>query len=424
MTQNHHLIDRNGTWYLAWTVGGKRHSVSTRISVGTAEQRTGNIKLARGFRDRFQDHVRRSRLRDPEGLFRELKTILSRLDPPLQEDLRRKWVDELLSAGGRSVPIAAAWDLWERDPQRGSAGAVTRAQYRSEWERFCRWADSAGVPTLQDVDAAAARRYAAALWSAGMSPGTYNAHISFLRSMWSVLDVPCQLRGSNPWTGVGKHVSAPESRREFTQDQLRAICAAAPGNWPAMIAVGLYTALRLGDVACLAWASVDLDNRVLSLIPNKSRRKGSRANVTVPLQSDLSALLRERRELVGGEWVFPEERSSYLADRSTLAKGFGTLLAECGIVTTEAAGEQRRRAVVRYGFHSLRHSFVSLCRRAGVHEQVVMELVGHGSPAMTRLYTHTTPEDRAAAIGSLPRISTVTEPSSASVFFMLQPPHL
>jgi len=48
---------------------------------------------------------------------------------------------------------------------------------------------------------------------------------------------------------------------------------------------------------------------------------------------------------------------------------------------------------------------VSICRRAGVAEAVVMELVGHGSPAMTRLYTHGSAEARSAAIAALPALA-------------------
>lgn len=402
---NRHLLNRNGVWYISWVFKGQRHSVSTAIPVGTgAEQKRANLVVARAARDRYQSEVRRSRGRDPEGLWRELLRSLDELDAQVQADLRRRWADELLAAAGRRVPIAEAWDLWERDPQRGMAGAVTLGQYRSQWRRFARWADAAGLQVLQDLTAARAREYAAELWSDGIAPGTYNAHVSFLRGVWSVLSVPCGLR-DNPWAGVRRVAGEQEGRREFDEQQLRAICEKAQGSWRAMVALGLYTALRLGDVACLAWDSLDLDAGLLRLVPSKTKRKGARAVVEVPLHAGLVEMLAARRSVVGGEWVFPDERETYLADRSALARQFTEFLREtCGIETREAAGAQRSRAIVRYGFHSLRHSFVSICRRAGVPEMVVMEMVGHGSPAMTRLYTHGTRESRAAAISSLPAL--------------------
>jgi integrase len=41
-----------------------------------------------------------------------------------------------------------------------------------------------------------------------------------------------------------------------------------------------------------------------------------------------------------------------------------------------------KRAVVEIGFHSLRHSFVSMCRTSNVPLAVVESIVGHSNPAM------------------------------------------
>lgn len=402
---NHHLIDRNGVWYISWAYKGQRHSATTGIPVGLGtEEKRAHLKLAREWRDKYQGDVRRSRGRDPEGLWRELRRTLAELEPTVQADLRRRWADELLAEVGRRVPLSEAWELWQRDPQRGNAGEVTLRQYESEWRRFEGWAAGMGIETLQDVTAARAREYAAALWGEKVTAGTFNAHVSFLRSLWSVLMVPLSLR-ENPWLGVRRVSAAPEGRREFTEAELRTLCERSTGAWRVMIGLGLYAALRLGDVVCLPWAAVDLTMGTLRWTPSKTRRKGDKGALVIPLHPGLAGMLRERQDLVPGEWIFPAERERYLRDRSSLPKEFAKLLAEVGIVTTEAASGQRTRAVVRYGFHSLRHSFVSICRRAGVQEQVVMGLVGHGSPAMTRLYTHTTDADRATAIGSLPAMN-------------------
>src|SRR5256885_568245 len=80
---------------------------------------------------------------------------------------------------------------------------------------------------------------------------------------------------------------------------------------------------------------------------------------------------------------------------------------ECGIQTTEKAQHgHRRRAIVRVGFHSLRHSFVSLCTKAKTPLHVVQKLVGHGSPAMTSdVYLHLDSEQKRDAIVALPQIT-------------------
>ena len=48
-------------------------------------------------------------------------------------------------------------------------------------------------------------------------------------------------------------------RRAFTLPELKKLLAVAGEEWPTMILVGIYTGLRLGDIASLTWANVDLE---------------------------------------------------------------------------------------------------------------------------------------------------------------------
>jgi integrase/recombinase XerD len=52
----------------------------------------------------------------------------------------------------------------------------------------------------------------------------------------------------------------------------------------------------------------------------------------------------------------------------------------------------------------LRHSFVSLCAANRIPQVVIQELVGHGSPAMTALYSHADFEQKQNAINTLPAL--------------------
>ena len=46
------------------------------------------------------------------------------------------------------------------------------------------------------------------------------------------------------------------------------------------------------------------------------------------------------------------------------------------------------RAVLEVGFHSLRHTYVSLHAESGTPAGIIQANVGHSNPAMTRHYTH------------------------------------
>jgi hypothetical protein len=63
-----------------------------------------------------------------------------------------------------------------------------------------------------------------------------------------------------------------------------------------------------------------------------------------------------------------------------------------------------KRAVVEVGFHSLRHTFVSLCRESNAPLAVVEAIVGHSNPAMTRHYTHVSELAAAHAVNGLPAV--------------------
>jgi hypothetical protein len=67
-------------------------------------------------------------------------------------------------------------------------------------------------------------------------------------------------------------------------------------------------------------------------------------------------------------------------------------------------GTNGKRAVVEVGFHSLRHTFVSLCRESNAPLAVVESIVGHSNPAMTRHYTHVGELAAGRAVAALPAV--------------------
>jgi hypothetical protein len=68
--------------------------------------------------------------------------------------------------------------------------------------------------------------------------------------------------------------------------------------------------------------------------------------------------------------------------------------------------------VVEVGFHSLRHTFVSLCRESNVPLAVVESIVGHSNPAMTRHYTHVGELAAGRAVAALPSVIGGDVPAS------------
>ena len=241
---------------------------------------------------------------------------------------------------------------------------------------------------------------------------------------------------TNPFEHIERKKLRTAERRELTTEEMRRIVEAASGEMRLLFAVGLYTGLRLGDCCTLRWSEVDLIRGFIVRIPNKTASSGR--PVRIPLFRGLATMLQEAKEAARGEYVLPRMAAHYIAkgaDKITCriqrhffncgidchAPGTGNqikrdehgnvVLTENGNAVLEPTG---KRAVLRCGFHSLRHSFVSLCREANAPLSVVEAIVGHTNPAMSRHYTHTGDAEATRAIAALPEVTGTTPPGTVA----------
>ena len=100
----------------------------------------------------------------------------------------------------------------------------------------------------------------------------------------------------------------------------------------------------------------------------------------------------------------PELAELYQTDDTSLSDRVQSAFQNCGIETTSRATKDSR-ASVDVGFHSLRHTFVSLSANAGAPLAVVQAIVGHSNPAMTRHYYHESDDALRLAVGALPDVT-------------------
>jgi len=320
---------------------------------------------------------------------------------------RHEMARRLAGAQEEKITIAGAWQAWLNSPMKRNPGKVTVEGYKGQWERFKGWIEKQGVTCLHEVTPANVENYSQDLWESKIAPGTFNAHVKFLKSLFRVLKVRAGLV-SNPWEQIPIKERECESRRNFTPEELKKVCGAAKGSLRYMIGLGLYTGMRLGDIVNLRWEEVRLKEGVIEHMPRKTARK--KKKIRLPIHPVLEALLKELRTKSKGEYLFPVERAQYQEDHAAITKVIQQFFKHCGIKTTEqATNGHRRRAIIRVGFHSLRHSFVSLCAANRVPQVAIMEMVGHGSPAMTALYSHAGDEQKAKAIASLPKMKFLSK---------------
>ncbi|MEI6148515.1 MAG: site-specific integrase [bacterium] len=415
------IFERGGVWYARFAHNKKDYFRSTGVSVATESKKDAEEAkaAAEAELDRMLAEVRGSESVD--ALFARLTEAIAQL-PKREQEPRRITLSERLRQGvSIRLPLADAWQAWLDNPKKRNPSPETVEMYRAYWGRdevkkhghrkvkngFKNWLIKTHpeVTALHEVTPGLAEEYATHLWHSGIAPRTYNGAIKFLRSMFKVLRTRAALSG-DVWEDIPAQENQTEGRRNLTTKELKSICGKAEGNLRYWLAIGLYTGLRLGDVVTLRWDEVDFDGHVIKRLPNKTRRKGK--VITFPLHPVLETMLRELRAKEGAAaYLFPEDAELHAKGKSSaITNRIQDHFSACGIQTTErATSKHRSHAIVRVGFHSLRHSFVSLCAANRVPQVAIQELVGHGSPAMTALYTHSDDKQKGKAIAKLPSMT-------------------
>ena len=181
-------------------------------------------------------------------------------------------------------------------------------------------------------------------------------------------------------------------------------------------------------------------------VPSKTARRNPKP-VIIPIHGSLRAILAEAKRVRGEEYVLPETARAYLGggtgkkgvidriQQHFIAQGVRVHKQGTGpesakskseavegktAVKETAHGRKRaepgttKRAVVEVGFHSLRHTFVSLCRESNAPLAVVEAIVGHSNPAMTRHYTHVGELAAGRAVAALPSVMGEAAPTPAA----------
>ena len=388
------IIKQSGSpyYYARFTVDGREKWISTKKTTRKEAQDIANA---------YENAARGEASADDQ--FNVLLKLLAAMPQNEQDAKRSEYAGRLMRHRAIALPIIEAWSAWLDSPLKGNPGSKTIAGYSAVWKRFAGWISKHKVKHLHEVTPLHAQDYAADVWRSHVAPATYNAHIKFLRSMFNILKAKAGLI-VNPWADMKSLDKETEGRQNFTPEELKTICSKAKGTTRYMIGIGLYTGMRLGDVVSLRWA--DIGKNKIEIVPLKTRRKGKK--IAMPIHPALRILLNELKKQAGDSgYLFPIERESYLKDTASITKCFQQFLNDCGIATTEEGNGHRRRVIVRKGFHSLRHSFVSLCAANRVPQVAIQELVGHGSPAMTALYSHADFEQKQSAINALPSMGFI-----------------
>ena len=448
-------LEKRGEYWLArWMVDGKRFSRSTGCKV------SGGAKARKAAEERLREFTHDYTLKDERLI---IEKQVARL-----EGVRNEIIQE--EAKKPALGFSEGWLSYVQSQSRPRSGEGTLRNYEQQYFIFVEWVkryhpdfgemrqitpdvaaeyaqfllngtpkperdeittarkwlygfdyrtkrDGARVLSDEAQKAIAERReIAARVIREPVRGATFNKHINALTLIWRHVARHEKARITcNPWafdenTGSGirrvvlNHAERPHARRALTFEEVYRLLKAATGELRILIAVGVYTGLRLGDAALLSWSNID---RLTGIITVRSRKTDTETRAAV--HPYLARVIQEGTSGTVG-YLMPELAKLYMSGTSgrvKLSNMIGELFEAVGINTKFA--EDGKRARSDCGFHSLRHTFVTMLRANGVKLQTAKELAGHHTDRMTEHYTH---EDGSAVL-SLPDFSEQSDGSAA-----------
>jgi len=427
------LEKRGDVWLARWTVGGKRYTRSTgcKVSGGKKSRERAEAMLAE-----FTDDYR---LGDEKRILERQVARLGGVEKEIAAEEAKK----------PALRFMEGWTAYQQSQSRPRSGAATLRNYELQYFQFVKWigehhgdatelrhvtreiADEyaqfllAGTPKTESDEIRAARLWLARFdWRQKrdgarelteeaqkaiekrreiaareirkpIRGATFNKHINALTLIWRHVARHDKARiTANPWafdeeTGNGirritlNHAERPHPRRALTETEICALLKAADGEMRVLIAVGIYTGLRLGDAAMLNWSNID---RLTGIVTVRSRKTDTETRAAV--HPALARILEAETKKCTG-YVMPKTAALYASGKSgrvRISNAITALFESVGIETKFA--EEGKRARSECGFHSLRHSFVTMLRANGARLQTAKELAGHHTERMTEHYTH------------------------------------
>jgi len=381
-----------GIFWLEYKIDGKRRRQALEIN---------NIPVT----DIETAKAEQLRIRAPflaENKLEQLKKIQSDIDEVKQEQA------DAIDAANPPLAIAKAWKTFSKSHTRPDCGARTLKDYEGHFKVFINWLNAQeNAPVyLREITPAIVQAFAEYLIESKLSPNSFNKYIGFLRMFFQVLKEPARIQ-VNPFENIKRIKQKSQSRRGLTIAELYKILDSARGDLALLLGVGTFTGMRLGDCCCLQWGEIDLIRGIIKRIPNKTASRNGEP-VIIGIPAPLFKKLDEIPQAQRSGYLLPRyaELYNYLnkngqpTRRCLITTQIQKHFIACGIQIhkdgtgkyIDQDGEEKnyeKRAVVAVGFHSLRHTWVSLHAMKGTPQAIIQKAAGHSNPAMTEYYTHT-----------------------------------
>lgn len=405
----------------------KKKMEQEKLPLGTIYQ----VKEGGNFYLRYQIQGRRKNVNlntdDYDKALEEYKRLLPTLQATTVEVVAAH-VQNARQLAGRLVRLtmSEAWAKYSTSPDRAMPATVSEQQaYQLTFQEFV---DSLDDPQreFQSITYQDALKYIKHIKEKHLSVDTHNRHIKRLRKIFNVLaqyrSEPNPFQSSTLLRKSREDQNIGVRRLSFTKEQEQQLLEelAKPERKilnkeeiRTVFLLGMFTGQRLKDCVLLKWNRVDFSKRQIEIIQFKTGKHVT-LPIAEPLFNDLQNALTWKDE---SDYVVPHVAERYNREDKN-GKNTGNNLVGVDVLRvirwvvgeTSKKVEGRKKQVTIYGFHSLRHSFVSFCAEAGVPKSVVMSFTGTDSKIVDEFYTHVGEDQQIKALQAVTNtINTITD---------------
>ena len=333
---------------------------------------------------------------------RKALKVLERMTRPYrdarEEDAIRNLQNRLIELQEQrtrnALLVSGIWDEFAKKLKNDDVTENTTSIYESAVNLMTKWM-MAKVKYAKDITPHLAEEYLGHLHST-VGVATYNIRLVLFKRVWKTLSTEFQMC-KDTWENFKKKKSVKSSRRSMTISEIaKVIDKAETIDMKLLLTIGTYTGLRISDCAMVKWSDIDFERKILKALPIKTR-KHMEAPLEIPIHPTLMKMLEDTPHT--GEYVSETNANRYRAGH--LSGHVIDLFKKCGFQTSEKVNGKTKLIC---GFHSLRHTFVSMAINSGMSPLLVQKIVGHSAVNMTEHYFHENAEKAAEGINAMPDV--------------------
>lgn len=384
--------------------------------------RQGNKKKARAIADEMERNAQ-AVIQAGSDRAQRAKAVFAEAVSQIEMEIftaptARKHLAKLLAIATGEVLVSYSVESWIKEwleRKERSTGKATKSRYTGHTESFLSWlGNDRRKKPLESLTGADARKWLDSLLAEGRAGKTVAGYSKDLSAVFRSA-IREGIVTFNPFSALDAiDTSDSLARKPFNSEEVAKLLKhATTDEWRGLILVAAFTGLRLGDAAGLTWDKIDLDSNRITLIPSKTKRK--KREVRIPIQTDLLVYLKRVQTHEGKQDapVFETLAKIAVGAREGLSQTFNKIMLAAEVSRGKPSriieeGEKKSAGNVVYerGFHSLRHTFTSWLRNAGVSEEDRMALTGHTTRESHQGYSHADEEALSNAIAKLPGLTS------------------